>query len=311
MLFATDKQTLEDLNIFGRHGGDSVYQLFNRCTTRGGAAILEEMFHYPLSDADAINRRTGIIRYFMTAAASFPFQGALFDAIEPYLANTDERTRLTTEDHSISKKIGNLIAMDADTTLIYKGVAALAEMLNGLRDYLGMLPEKDSEYYQPERQTILQMLSAADFSTVLNRETKGRLSHNVIAAYDVLFRFRHREAVQKILRQVFYLDVYLSVAKVARDRGFVFPKALPGEPLSLSLEGVYHPQVKNAVANSIRVSPDGNVIFLTGANMAGKSTFMKSLSLSLFLAHIGFPVAAVQMEFSVLDGIYPPINLPE
>src|SRR5882757_2955709 len=114
MLFATDKQTLEDLNIFGRHGGDSIYNIFNRCTTRGGAAILEEMFRYPLSDEEAINRRTGIIQYFATAGTAFPFQSAHFDAIEPYLDNTDERTKLSTDDHSLGKKISNLIAPDAE-----------------------------------------------------------------------------------------------------------------------------------------------------------------------------------------------------
>jgi DNA mismatch repair protein MutS len=45
--------------------------------------------------------------------------------------------------------------------------------------------------------------------------------------------------------------------------------------------------------------------------MAGKSTFMKSISIALFVAHMGFPIAASNMEFSVLDGIYTTINLPD
>jgi DNA mismatch repair ATPase MutS len=53
------------------------------------------------------------------------------------------------------------------------------------------------------------------------------------------------------------------------------------------------------------------LIFLTGANMAGKSTFLRSLSTALFVAHMGFPVAATAMEFSVLDGLYTTINLPD
>jgi DNA mismatch repair ATPase MutS len=69
--------------------------------------------------------------------------------------------------------------------------------------------------------------------------------------------------------------------------------------------------VPNAVGNALRITPDSNVIFLTGANMAGKSTFMKSLGIALFLAHMGFPVPASRMEFSVLDGIYTTINLPD
>jgi DNA mismatch repair ATPase MutS len=98
---------------------------------------------------------------------------------------------------------------------------------------------------------------------------------------------------------------------VATERKFVFPLALrPDKPVVI-LESVYHPHVPNAVGNTLRITPDSNVIFLTGANMAGKSTFMKSLGIALFLAHMGFPVPASRMEFSVLDGIYTTINLPD
>jgi Mismatch repair ATPase (MutS family) len=54
-----------------------------------------------------------------------------------------------------------------------------------------------------------------------------------------------------------------------------------------------------------------NIIFLTGANMAGKSTFMKSFGIVIYLAHIGFPVPATKMEFSVQNGMYTTINLPD
>ena len=53
------------------------------------------------------------------------------------------------------------------------------------------------------------------------------------------------------------------------------------------------------------------MIFLTGANMAGKSTFMKSFAVSVYLAHMGFPVAAKEMTFSLHDGIYTSINVPD
>lgn len=311
MLFATDKQTLEDLNIFGRHGGNSVYHIFNRCITRGGAAILEDMFRYPLSDDEAINRRSGIIQYFATEGTAFPFQSNLFDAIDPYLANTDERTRLTNQEQSISKKLGHLIAPDAAMQLIYKGVTAIAEVLNGLLTFIAGIDKVKAHCYLQEKEAIMQLLNDPGFETVLHAGHKGKLSHNVMAAFDVLFRFRHRDYIQKLLRYVYYLDVYISIATVAKDRGFVFPKALPRERHMVKLEGVYHPQVPHAVPNTIHISPEGNLLFLTGANMAGKSTFMKSLSIALFLAHMGFPVAAKAMEFAVLDGIYTTINLPD
>ncbi len=54
-----------------------------------------------------------------------------------------------------------------------------------------------------------------------------------------------------------------------------------------------------------------NVIFLTGANMAGKSTLMKSIGIGMYLAHMGFPVAAKSFDFSVREGMYSSINVAD
>ncbi len=77
------------------------------------------------------------------------------------------------------------------------------------------------------------------------------------------------------------------------------------------MEGLYHPSLQKPVRNDIRMDETMNVVFLTGANMAGKSTFLRSLSTALYVAHMGFPVAAASMEFSVLDGLYTTVNLPD
>ena len=45
--------------------------------------------------------------------------------------------------------------------------------------------------------------------------------------------------------------------------------------------------------------------------MAGKSTLMKAFGINIYLAHMGFPVSASKMEFSVKDGIYSSINVPD
>ncbi len=302
MLFNTDKQTLDDLNIFGKHGGESVYNIFHRTTTRGGAQLLEEMFRYPLSDEQAINRRSGIIQYFAGTGAAFPFKSTLFDAVEPYLANTDERTKLSKEDASLGRKLSNIIGMDVQTALIYKGVDAIMQLLKGVESFLLSLPDSP---YDDEKTAITVLLQT------LPAYKKGKLVHADIADYDVLFRFRHRDEVQRLLRHLYLLDVYMAVGKVAVERRFVFPLALPREKPVVILDGVYHPHVQHAVGNTVRITPDSNLIFLTGANMAGKSTFMKSLGIALFLAHMGFPVPARRMEFSVMDGIYTTINLPD
>lgn len=308
MSFTTDKQTLEDLNIFGKHGRDSIYNIFNRCNTRGGAAVLDELFRYPLSDKDAINKRSGIIQSFAALGTTFPFKSTDLDAAEPYLANTDERSKLTAQENSVARKLTNMIAMDVNTQLIYKGVESLTDLIKQAKELLKDLHA--NELYREEKEEMFSILNNPAFTII--HGSKGKLSQEQIAELDVILRFKERTQVEKLLRLIFNLDAYLSIAKVANERKFVFAKALPnGHQHLLQLEGVFHPQVKNAVPNSIQVTADSNIIFLTGANMAGKSTFMKSLSIAMYLAHVGFPVAATKMEFAVLDGIYTTINLPD
>jgi DNA mismatch repair protein MutS len=57
------------------------------------------------------------------------------------------------------------------------------------------------------------------------------------------------------------------------------------------------------------MNPDQNFLFLTGANMAGKSTLIKSVGSAVFLAHIGMGVPAAQMKLTLFDGLLSNINV--
>src|SRR3569833_1236169 len=146
-MFSTDRQTMDDLILFWRHGSNnSIMGLFNRCVTRGGAALLEEMFRYPLNDPGAINDKSQAIEYFAKEGLTFPFQSDLFDAIEPYLANTDERTRLSPRQLNVKDRLNSLIAVDTETAMILRGVTSLIELLATVKkfiqtDGLAVVPE--------------------------------------------------------------------------------------------------------------------------------------------------------------------------
>jgi len=162
-----------------------------------------------------------------------------------------------------------------------------------------------------ETAAIVELLASSVLASIPLGTSKSKLSYSQVTDFDVVLRFRNRELIKKLLHYIYQLDVYISVGKTAIEQNFVFPIALPATSHLLAAEAIYHPMMKSAIPNSVKLIPEGNVIFLTGANMAGKSTFMKSLGSALYLAHMGFPVAAKSMEFSVLDGIYTTINLPD
>ena len=98
---------------------------------------------------------------------------------------------------------------------------------------------------------------------------------------------------------------------MAEEHSFVFAKAYPPGDNILKIEGLYHPLLDHPIPNSIAIDATHNVVFLTGANMAGKSTFMKSFGIVVYLAHMGFPVPVKAMEFSVQNGMCTTINLPD
>lgn len=309
MAFVTDEQTQDDLNIFGKQGNDSVYQIFNCTHTRGGAMLLEAMFRYPLSVEQAINRRSGIIQYFAKNRTPFPFSNSDFDLIETYLSSKDERTRLSGEEQSVTAKLTNLVVVNTETQIIHKGIMALTTLFAQVKIFIHTLELAQSHPYQTGKAEIVALLNEEVFKAVLNRPAKQKWSAAELAVYDALFRFRHSDKILKLMRYLYELDVYLTVAGVASERGFAFPQAHVLN--TTTVNGLYHPQVKNAVPNSIAITEESSVVFLTGANMAGKSTFMKSLSIAIYLAHMGFPVAATDMQFRVLDGMYTTINLPD
>ncbi len=310
MPFNTDRQTLDDLNIFGHQGDVPIFQLYDKTKTRGGAGILEEMFKHPLSDEEAINRRSGIFRFFDEKRQKFPFAGAVLDEMEMYLAITDERTRLSPAGVSINSKITGLIGPDREYQAIVKGVSAAAEIFRCLRAFLDSLGSVWHPYAE-EAAEIYGLLDGVVFQPIGKWSGKGKIAYERVVEWDTLLRFRHRGEMMRILRYIYQLDVYIAVAEAGRERGFVYPRVLAKELHTIRLDGVYHPGLKQPVANDLSISPEGNLIFLTGANMAGKSTFMKSLGIAVFLAHMGFPVAAARMEFSVRDGLYTTINLPD
>jgi DNA mismatch repair protein MutS len=312
MGFTTDKQTLDDLNIIGRPGSDSLYAIFNHTLTRGGAELLEEMFRNPLSKRAAIEERIRIIHYLESTNISFPFLPELFDTLEQYLQTNDERSRLAVENNTIARKIAGVVAGDTEYKIITNGIAAVIKLLGGIRELLDLFYNKESESTPPEGLVSLNaLMNDVELASLLQESHSSRLSFEKVADYDFVIRFRRRNEISEVIKQIYQLDAYLTVAGVARKRGFAFPELLPEGEHALLLDGVYHPQVINAVANKFHITQKENVVFLTGANMAGKSTFMKTLGTALYLAHMGFPVAASSMRFSLMDGMYSTINLPD
>lgn len=310
MSFIADKQSLEDLNILGRYKNNSIARLFDKTVTDGGSRIMEAMFTHPLRDADAVNQRTSILRYFGTLNLRFPISGDSFARMENYLRSSTGGNLLSTGINIISKKTLQIVAQDKDYEVLLNDVLHSIEVLNQLDDFSRSLGNTGHPY-RDEQDRIRQIFEHPKLSWLKKERGAKKLSFFKLISYDFLLNGGLREQMSELTTLIFKLDVYLAVAIVAKERGFCYASALPGNTHKFFAEDLYHPVVENAIGNTVSLDKGNNVLFLTGANMAGKSTLMKALGISLYLAHMGFPVAARQMEFSIKDGIYTSINVPD
>lgn len=311
MSFITDKQTLEDLNIPGKYKNNSIFKLFNEVRTSGGERVLDSMFQHPLSDDREINKRSATFQYFQTKALAFPFSEEKIGLVENYLSTAGGDGLLTMGFHAIQKKIWKLIGLDAGYNLLQQGVKETATLINEAYAYLNKLGLKDPADPFYDRASLINALYAHKKLSWLSCPIEKDLPLLKIIRYDHLLRQAFHQELKQLLQIVYEIDVNTAVADVAGKKNFNYANVLPKEANLIQLEEVWHPWLKKPVSNSIRTDRDKNVIFLTGANMAGKSTFMKSFGIAIYLSHMGFPIAVKNMTISVQDGIYTSINVPD
>lgn len=101
------------------------------------------------------------------------------------------------------------------------------------------------------------------------------------------------------------LDMLAALALHARSANWVRPQILD-EP-GLSVEGARHAVVERTLEgytpNDCRLGPDRRLLIITGPNMGGKSTYMRSVALIALLAYCGSFVPASRARIGPLDRI--------
>jgi DNA mismatch repair ATPase MutS len=110
-------------------------------------------------------------------------------------------------------------------------------------------------------------------------------------------------AVAEWLRAVGETEALAALATFAYERPEDrFPELVEAGPL-YEAEGLGHPLIAAPVAvrNDVRLGAGGSrVIIVSGSNMSGKSTLLRSVGVSVVLALAGAPVTATRLRLSAL-----------
>lgn len=110
----------------------------------------------------------------------------------------------------------------------------------------------------------------------------------------------HRTEVSDWFETIANFDAFHSLANMAYNKpDYTYPEILqPNSEIVIKSEQAVHPLLKEkiAVKNDFKISSQ-EFLIVTGANMAGKSTFLRTLSLQILMSNLGLPVRAKSSQY--------------
>lgn len=298
-----DKVTLHDLSIFNSEEESSVFHRLNYSRTVGGKEWLRRFFHAPLTDINQINATQELLKKIIAREQEWPLQitnGTIlmihkfFDtAIDEIPADANALLALNyrifhSHDYSLIKfSLPHFIDF-------YQGMLKLIELLGH-----DQLPKNLHAPIERARK-----LTAKKSLTVLAQKTKGeKMKDKEMLQWAHFFLYYYKDNTLELIEVFSRLDAYYSMAMGSKNHEMVFPSFVDQDEPLLNITGLYHPLLTVPVAYDAKLDTHQNFIFLTGANMAGKSTFIKSVGISVFLAHLGMGAPATGMQLSLFNGL--------
>lgn len=312
MPYSTDKQTQDDLNLTGRYKQNSIFALYNKTKTKRAANFLENIFSEPMIDAQSINNRRDVICSLGKFKGDFILTNDLMESVYEYLNTTSSRHYVFALFDTFQTKFSSLIFSKDDFLTLQSGVRNTNILLKRTKVFASqLLPLMHGTEFESKIKFILELFDEDTISNLEKQDFDMENSVFKLALFNQLIRKVYVDKIRQIMHILEQIDCYMSIAKIGQENNFVYADALIQEQTIIDIKNVRHPIVKGCIGNDIFMSESQNLIFLTGANMAGKSTLMKSLGISLYLAQLGFPIPADYMKFTPIEGMYTSINVPD
>lgn len=305
-----DKTTYRDLSIFQQENQSSLFDKLNFTRTSEGKEWLRAFFEKPFKTTEKIRENQEIIRIFLKMLDKWPqsiSNGTLLVISKFYETHVDP-----IPSGSMVNAVTYRVFSPADHSLLKFSIVHFADFIRGMFEILDILkaetlpPALKKHIDKAElllNRSILRQLGSKP------RDYKFTIRENL--HYGRYVRNQFRAETHELVEIYGRLDAWYSMAMAARNFNLEFPEILDSDQPYLEASGLYHLLLPKAVPYNIQMNKDSNFIFLTGANMAGKSTFIRAVGCAVFLAHLGMPVPATHMKLSRLDGLLSNINISD
>ncbi|WP_289665313.1 MutS-related protein [Flavobacterium panacagri] len=273
-------KNIQDLNI-----KNEILPIFDYSLNSFTKNRLLYLLETPLKGENEIIERQNILKAFgsnMNVLESYSYTVLYLNEVHFFL-NTFKAVNLKSKGFLFSSP-------DDDEILLKNKLHQLILFFHRLESfYFSRIRVKDfPEIYRKDLNRILSFLSFFELKhyEFIIREKRLKRKH-IKELADKILKLQIEQRIETFWGDLFLFESYCSISLAVKNKKFSFPTFHEKE---INLNEFYHPLVQNPVKNNFTAS--SNVIVLNGPNMSGKSTFLKSISLCVYLGNLGLAIPA-------------------
>ena len=304
-----DKTTLNDLSIFNGEEDFSILSKLNHTLTTNGKEQLRKTLATPLQKIEDISDVQATLQLILRKEAEWPMvvsNGTIMVVERFYEYNFDLLPNNVTSLTALNYKMLH----GPDYSLIKYSIIHCFDFIKGIQQFIERYltpttPTPMRKYLEIAQKSI----AAEPLKIIFDNKKSEDLSIPQQLQLGQFIRYHYKNNMLTLLAIHAQLDAWYGMAMTVKNMDLVFPEFIESDAPIVEVKGLYHLLLQKAVPYDLNMNRATNFVFLTGANMAGKSTFIKAVGTAVFLAHIGMGVPAQQMQLSLFDGMLSNINV--
>ena len=304
-----DKTTLADLLMFNSGEDISVFAKLDLCSTAHGSEQMKINFSTALKTQDEIVAVQQTLQLIIKKQAQWPRQisNGTVMVVEKFF---DSQISLIPPHPSSLEAYTYKLLHGPDFALVTYSAKHCFDFIKGFQNLLQVFLQEDIPLpLQKVLTAIERIISKQQFDIVKKYKNTEDLNNTQILELAHFIRYGYKHNMLDLVILYAQIDAWYGMAAAVQKFGLVFPQFVQSNEPVIEAKGLYHLLVDKPVAYDVVLNQKTNFLFLTGANMAGKSTFIKSVGACVFLAHIGMGVPAQQMKLTLFDGMLSNINV--
>lgn len=304
-----DKTTLADLAMFQNRDEVSVFNKLDCCTTAHGSEQLRINFSTALKTMEEIVAVQETIKLIIKKHSQWPTQisNGTVMVVEKFF---DSRLSPIPAHPSSLETYSYKLLHGPDNALVNYSAKHCFDFIKGFQHLLQLFAGENIPAPLNKILTAIEkIIKKQQFSVVEKFKTAAELSGAQILEFAHFIRYGYKQNMLELVVMYAQVDAWYGMARAVQKYELIFPDFVQHDEPVIETGGLYHLLVQQPVAYDVKLNQKTNFLFLTGANMAGKSTFIKSVGAAVFLAHAGMGVPAQQMKLTLFDGMLSNINV--